>query len=91
MRNEIYGRRPIAKSRNPFTCGLTGKTYTVTESHQRSDLVAKALSKIMGWEPNVDLPWDKVVGVFSFNTVSASLCCIALTLTLDALLIPDDT
>ena len=70
MRSEIYGRCPIAKSRNPFTCGLTGKTHTVTEAFNRSDLIAKALSKIMGWEPNADLPWDKVIAVFSFNTVS---------------------
>ncbi|KAK4102207.1 acetyl-CoA synthetase-like protein [Parathielavia hyrcaniae] len=69
MRSEIYGRRPIAKSRNPFTCGLTGRTYSVPESHRRSDLIAKALSKIMGWEPNADTPWDKVVAVFSFNTI----------------------
>ncbi|KAK3298412.1 uncharacterized protein B0H64DRAFT_471706 [Chaetomium fimeti] len=69
MKSEIYGRCPISKSRNPFTCGLTGRTYTVTESHQRADLIAKALSKIMGWEPNADSPWDKVVAVFSFNTI----------------------
>ncbi|KAK4161471.1 hypothetical protein QBC43DRAFT_372361 [Cladorrhinum sp. PSN259] len=69
MRNEIYGRYPIAKSHNPFTCGLTGKTYTVDEANKRSDLIAKALAKIMGWEPNVDSPWDKVVGIFSFNTI----------------------
>ncbi|KAK3336034.1 hypothetical protein B0T19DRAFT_26425 [Cercophora scortea] len=69
MRNEIYGRFPIAKSRNPFTCGITGKTFTAAESHQRSDNIAKALGKIMGWEPNVDTEWDKVVGVFSFNTI----------------------
>ncbi|KAK3330473.1 hypothetical protein B0H66DRAFT_612080 [Apodospora peruviana] len=69
MRSEIYGRRPIDKSRNPFTCGLTGKTHTTTEAFERSDLIAKALGKIMGWEPNVDSPWDKVIGVFSFNTI----------------------
>ncbi|KAK5656212.1 hypothetical protein OQA88_4973 [Cercophora sp. LCS_1] len=69
MQNEIYGRCPIAKSRNPFTCGLTGRTHTVAESFQRSNLIAKALSKTMGWEPNADLPWDKVVAVFSFNTI----------------------
>lgn len=69
MKSEICGRRPVAKSRNPFTCGLTGKTYTVAESHQRTDLIARALSKVMGWEPNADSPWDKVVAVFSFNTV----------------------
>jgi hypothetical protein len=70
MRTEIYGRHPLAKSRNPFTCGLTGKTYSVTEAHKRTDLIAKALSKIMSWEPNADSPWDKVVGVFALNTVS---------------------
>jgi len=69
MKTEIYGRRPIAKSRNPYTCGLTGRTYTVEESQNRTELLAKALSKLMGWEPNADSPWDKVIGVFSFNTV----------------------
>ncbi|KAG7291737.1 hypothetical protein NEMBOFW57_001757 [Staphylotrichum longicolle] len=69
MRSEIYGRHPIAKSRNPFTCGLTGKTYSVTEAHKRTDLIAKALAKIMNWEPNADSPWDKVVGVFALNTI----------------------
>ncbi|KAL1836145.1 hypothetical protein VTJ49DRAFT_5531 [Mycothermus thermophilus] len=69
MQNELYGRHPLARSRNPFTCGLSGKTYTVTESHKRTDYIARALGKIMGWEPNVDLPWDKVVAVFSFNTI----------------------
>ena len=73
MRSEIYGRYPLAKSRNPFTCGLTGKTFTTAESHRRSDRIARALSNIMGWEPNADLPWDKVVAVFSFNTVSLAL------------------
>ncbi|KAK0661567.1 hypothetical protein QBC41DRAFT_285768 [Cercophora samala] len=69
MKNEVYGRRPIAKSQNPFTCGLTGKTYGVTEQHNRTELLARALSKVMGWEPNVDSPWDKVIAVFSVNTI----------------------
>jgi acyl-CoA synthetase (AMP-forming)/AMP-acid ligase II len=73
MKSETCGRRPIAKSRNPFTCGLTGKTYTVAESHQRTDLIARALSKVMGWEPNADSPWDKVIAVFSVNTVRSPL------------------
>lgn len=67
--NEVYGRCALEKSRNPFTCGITGKTYTTAESHARSDAIARALSRVMGWEPNVDSPWDKVVGVFSLNTI----------------------
>ena len=70
MRNEIYGRRPLARSRNPFTCGITGKTRSAAESHERSDLIAQALARVMGWEPNADLPWNKVICVFSLNTVS---------------------
>ena len=31
MRNEAYGRHPVAKSGNPYTCGLTGKTYSAAE------------------------------------------------------------
>lgn len=66
----MYGRYPIAQSRNPFTCGITGKTYSVTETFQRRELLARALAKIMGWTPNDGTPWEKVIGVFSFNNVS---------------------
>lgn len=71
MSNEAYGRYPISQSRNPFTCGITGKTYTTVEAFQRRELLARALAKIMGWTPNDLTPWEKVVGVFSFNHVSA--------------------
>lgn len=35
MTTDKYGRCPIARSRNPFTCGLTGKTFTVPELNER--------------------------------------------------------
>lgn len=69
MSNELYGRCPISQSRNPFTCGVTGKTYSTTESHQRSEIMARALSNIMGWTPNERTPWEKVIGVYSFNSI----------------------
>lgn len=72
MRSEVYGRCPVTTSRNPYTCGLTGKTYTTAESFNRTDLIAKGLAKVLGWEPNVDLAWDKVIAVFSFNTVCSN-------------------
>ncbi|KAI1163461.1 hypothetical protein F5B18DRAFT_619575 [Nemania serpens] len=67
--NERYGRLPFNKSQNPFTCGLTGKTYTHAEMRERQDLLARSLSKRMGWLPNEDTPWDKVVGLYSPNTI----------------------
>lgn len=71
MSNEAYGRYPISKSRNPFTCGITGKTYSTAEAFQRREYLARALSKITGWTPNEGTEWEKVIGVFSFNNVSA--------------------
>jgi hypothetical protein len=70
MRNEKYGRHPLAKSRNPFTCGLTGRTYSAAEFFHRSEALAKSLSERMSWNPNEGTAWDKVIGIFSLNTVS---------------------
>ncbi|KAI0111081.1 hypothetical protein GGR51DRAFT_508811 [Nemania sp. FL0031] len=67
--NERYGRLPFDRSQNPFTCGLTGKTYTHAQMRERHELLARSLSKRMGWQPNEDTPWDKVVGLYSPNTI----------------------
>ncbi|CAD6443866.1 2544fb31-2250-42f2-9b38-f7489fcb2a25 [Sclerotinia trifoliorum] len=69
MLNEKYGRQPFKSSRNPFTCGITGKTYTLSEQAQRVEHLARALSKELGWQPNAGTEWDKVMGVFSLNTI----------------------
>lgn len=69
MLNEKYGRHPFANARAPFTCGLTGTEYSALEVRDRVDNLARALSKELGWHPNRGTEWDKVVGVFSVNTV----------------------
>ncbi|KAJ9155446.1 Acetyl-CoA synthetase-like protein [Pleurostoma richardsiae] len=69
MSDEKYGRYPLSKSRNPFTCGLTGRTFTSAQVFERTENLAKALGKRMGWVPNDGTTWDKVVGVFSLNTI----------------------
>ncbi|KAI0871294.1 hypothetical protein GGS24DRAFT_492328 [Hypoxylon argillaceum] len=69
MGDERYGRLPFNKSQNPFTCGLSGRTYTHAEMRERHEMLARSLSKRMGWQPNEDTPWDKVVGLYSLNTV----------------------
>jgi hypothetical protein len=74
MQDESYGRRPFAKSRNPFTCGLTGRSYTAQQFFARSDYLARAVSKRMSWAPNEGSTWDKVIGIFSFNTVRFGVC-----------------
>ncbi|KAG4252962.1 hypothetical protein FPRO03_08411 [Fusarium proliferatum] len=69
MKNEAYGRQPIAKSRHPFTCGITGRSYSSPEQFERSESFARALAKRLQWQPNEGTPWDKVLAIFSLNTI----------------------
>ncbi|KAF4472862.1 amp-binding enzyme [Fusarium albosuccineum] len=69
MRHEKFGRHPIPKSRNPYTCGLTGKTYTWPEVIEREDCLARALGRVLDFKPREGSEWDKVVGLFSLNTI----------------------
>lgn len=66
---EKHGRHSFAKSRNPFTDGLSGKTYTYAEVQDRVSCAARALAEEMGWSPNSGTEWDKVIALFSLNTV----------------------
>lgn len=70
MLDERHGRYALGYCMNPFTCGLTGKTYTALDVYERVDALARAMSKEFGWHPNQGSEWDKVVGIFSVNTVS---------------------
>lgn len=77
MINPLHGRHPIERSRNPFTCGLSGKTFTFTQLSSRYDSLARAVGKRLGWSVNVETEWDKVACVFSFNTVCVTRPCSA--------------
>jgi ribosome assembly protein SQT1 len=69
MLDDNYGRCPLEKSRNPFTCGISGRTYSAVEMVDRVEHLARALAKEFGWQPNNGTEWDKVIGIFAFNTV----------------------
>lgn len=73
MQNERFRQISSPKSRNPFTCGLTGATYTHSELFARSESLARALADIHQWSPDGDTPWDKVVCIYSLNSVSKLL------------------
>ena len=73
MLNEEFGRHPLHHARAPFTCGLSGVEYSALEVRDRVEKLARGLSKELGWQPNKGTEWDKVVGVFSLNTVHAAL------------------
>ena len=67
--DERWGRHPLHHSHPPFTCGLTGAEYSMVEVRDRVNALARGLSKELGWKPNRGTEWDKIIGVFSVNTV----------------------
>ncbi|KAJ4352049.1 uncharacterized protein N0V89_007395 [Didymosphaeria variabile] len=67
--DENYGRHPLGYSRPMFTCGMTGKEYSALEVKERVDYLARGLAKELGWRPNEGTEWDKVIGVYSLNTL----------------------
>ena len=72
MLDDAHGRFPLKDSRNPFTCGLSGKTYSALDMVDRVEHLARALSKELGWAPNEGTEWDKLIGIFALNTVYAT-------------------
>ncbi|KAK8024107.1 4-coumarate- ligase [Apiospora rasikravindrae] len=75
---ERYGRQSIASSRDPFVCGVTGNAFTTSEMRERYELLARSLSKRMGWRVNEDTPWDKVVCVYSLNSIDYIMSTFAI-------------
>jgi hypothetical protein len=69
---ENYGRVPFKDSKDPFTCGISGRTYSNDEHKDRVEALSRALSQELGWQVNAGTEWDKVMGVFSLNTVSCA-------------------
>ncbi|KAL5585819.1 hypothetical protein FOVSG1_013511 [Fusarium oxysporum f. sp. vasinfectum] len=63
MFNERHGRKTLANSRNPFTCGITGRSYSTTEIQRRVDFLARALTKRVGWGTSDPTEWDRVAGL----------------------------
>lgn len=66
-----HGRTPLRHSKDPFTCGFSKKTYSALDVVERVDSLSRALAKEFNWAPNEGTEWDKVVAVFSVNTVRA--------------------
>lgn len=69
------GRRPIAESKDPFTCGLTGKTYPPSEVAKRIQCLARALGEELECKVDEGSEFDKVIAIFSVNTVGLFVVC----------------
>ncbi|OJD15233.1 hypothetical protein AJ78_04494 [Emergomyces pasteurianus Ep9510] len=69
MFDEKYGRPSLARSRNPFVNGVSGEGYSAVQLQRRVDYLARSLAQEFGWHPNRGTEWDKIIGVFSLNTI----------------------
>ncbi|KAF2454031.1 phenylacetyl-CoA ligase-like protein [Lineolata rhizophorae] len=67
--DEHYGRHPLGYSKAPFTCGVTGKEYSALDVKDRVDFLARGLAQELGWKVNEGSEYDKVIGVYSLNTI----------------------
>ena len=67
--DDLYGRFPIAASKPPFTCGITGRSYSAVEVAARIEALGQALAARLGWTVNEGQEFDKVISVFSLNSV----------------------
>ncbi|KAK2590987.1 hypothetical protein QQS21_011323 [Conoideocrella luteorostrata] len=69
INNPKYGRYPIAESRHPYTCGITGQSRSVAEVAQRTDFLARGIAKRLGFNAHEGTEWDRVVCLYSLNTI----------------------
>ncbi|KAG5291508.1 AMP dependent CoA ligase [Histoplasma ohiense] len=67
--DEKYRRPSLASSRNPFVWGISGEGYSAVQVWQRVDYLARSLAQEFGWHPNRGSEWDKIIGIFSLNTI----------------------
>ncbi|KAF3902814.1 hypothetical protein AA313_de0205694 [Arthrobotrys entomopaga] len=79
-----YGRAALANSNPPFVCGLTGRSYSITETVERVGHAARSIKRILkvddiskGSAQDGFSEWEKVVGVFSINCVDYVPLCYA--------------
>ncbi|KAF2156976.1 acetyl-CoA synthetase-like protein [Myriangium duriaei CBS 260.36] len=70
--NERFGRRPLTESKAPFTCGISGKSYSAPEVRGRIDCLARAIGKELDWNVNEGTEFEKVVGIYSVNTIDTA-------------------
>lgn len=71
-------RPPTGSGKKPFVDAISGRSVSIEDLGDRVDGLARALAQELGWSPNEGSPWDKVVAIFSLNTVSGPTCFHAL-------------
>ncbi|KAH8172096.1 AMP-binding enzyme domain-containing protein [Sarocladium implicatum] len=76
-KSEEYGGVQKSKALNPFTDALTGRTFTRDEYHDRYQSLARALAAELGVEVNGEAELEKVIGIYSYNSIDTMAAAFA--------------
>ncbi|KAI9367804.1 hypothetical protein BJX61DRAFT_551012 [Aspergillus egyptiacus] len=68
---------PQCGGKAPFVDGISGKSYSTKALLDRVEYLSRALAQELGWAPNEGVPEDKVVAVYSWNTLDFFALCWA--------------
>lgn len=67
--SDKYGRLPCEHARAPFVDALSGNAPSIQTVKSEVDYLARGLAKELGWQVSAGTQSDRVVGIFSVNTV----------------------
>ncbi|KAL4941950.1 hypothetical protein BDV06DRAFT_212245 [Aspergillus oleicola] len=62
----------------PFVDGISGVSYSIEVLRQRVENLARSLAARLDWLPTRGSPWEKVVAIYSVNTVDFFVLCWAI-------------
>ncbi|KAL4962934.1 acyl--CoA ligase [Aspergillus stella-maris] len=68
---------PQCGGKPPFVDAINGKAYDTKTLLQRVDYLSRSLAQELGWSPNEGNPEDKVVAIYSWNTLDFFVLCWA--------------
>ena len=69
LADERHGRVSHSRSRDPLTCGLSGASYSSGEVVKRTQHLSRALQRELQWDVTKSSELERVVCMFTFNTV----------------------
>ncbi|GFF58215.1 4-coumarate--CoA ligase-like 2 [Aspergillus udagawae] len=71
------GRTASSEEETAFVDGISGTSYAIKTVRQRVEHLARGLGQRLGWSPDSGSPWDKVVAIYSLNTIDYFVLCWA--------------
>ncbi|EGX96626.1 AMP dependent CoA ligase, putative [Cordyceps militaris CM01] len=68
----VLSNHVLSKNDAPFVDAISGHVYTMAMLRTRVESLARGLAADLNWSPNTGSPEEKVVAIYSLNTVALS-------------------